>query len=276
MASETTPQELLQIAETARAFDSVAAEYDGPSGNNALVQIMRAELQRAVLERVPRGARLLDLGCGTGIDAAWFAQHGYTVTAVDASREMVHQTRQRATRANLEERVRVQYIGAHELERLGTERFDAIYSDLGPLNCVADLRAVSEQCAAHLNPGGILVFSVMARYCPWEMLYHTLRGDFNAARRRFPRGALPVKLNDGIVWTRYYSPREFFQLFENEFQLVTYRALNLFLPPPYLIRWYERFRTPMRLLSRLDSTLDGVPLLREAGDHFLITLRRKA
>ena len=41
------------FAETARAFDSVAADYDGAGGNNALVQIMRAELWRAVTTRVP-------------------------------------------------------------------------------------------------------------------------------------------------------------------------------------------------------------------------------
>lgn len=262
--------------DTASAFDAHAPRYDNIVEPNALLRTMRAALWTEVARRVPRGASLLDLGCGTGIDAVYFAQQDYRVMATDASREMVNQTRQRVARASLEQCVEVRHIGAHELEQLDTPMFDAIYSDLGPLNCVGDLRAVSRQCAAHLRPRGVLIFSVMGRYCPWEMVYYAARGDFHAARRRFPRGAVPVNLDAGIIWTYYHSPREFFAHFENEFQLVAYRALNLFLPPPYLIRWYERFRKPMALLASLDAALDAVPSLREGGDHFLMTLRKKA
>jgi len=34
-----------QLRETKQAFDSVAADYDGPRGNNALIQDMRAGAQ---------------------------------------------------------------------------------------------------------------------------------------------------------------------------------------------------------------------------------------
>src|SRR5689334_10205153 len=101
---------------------------------------MRTALWQEVARRVPAPAQLLDVGCGTGIDATHFAEQGYAVTAIDASREMVNQTRLRASRANLN--VRVENIGAQEIDRLGGKQFDAIYSDLGPLNCVDDLRIV--------------------------------------------------------------------------------------------------------------------------------------
>ena len=44
-----------QLLDTQRAFDSVAADYDGPTGNNALIQVMRQRLWRAVEATVPRG-----------------------------------------------------------------------------------------------------------------------------------------------------------------------------------------------------------------------------
>src|SRR3546814_8438415 len=56
----------LQLQDTRRAFDSVAADYDGPRGNNALVQRMRRTLWDVVSREVAPGSRLLDLGCGPG------------------------------------------------------------------------------------------------------------------------------------------------------------------------------------------------------------------
>lgn len=171
--------------------------------------------------------------------------------------------------------VHAENFGAQELDRLGDKQFDAIYSDLGPLNCVEDLRTVSKQCATRLKPGGFFILSVMARICPCEMLYYTLRGDLKQAGRRLPRKMIPVNLENGTVWTRYYDPREFFKFFQNEFQLVTYRSLNLFLPPPYLLRWYQRAGVVAKPFEWLDAHLHSVPLLRDMGDHFLITLARR-
>lgn len=262
--------------DTAQAFDSVAAVYDGDAGNNALVQIMRTYLWRAVEQSVPTNGSLLDLGCGTGIDAEHFARRGFAVTAVDASDAMAAQTHARTAKLDPANPVRVENIGAHELEKLHAEPFDAIYSDLGPLNCVPDLRAVARACANLLKPGGILVFSVMGRYCPWEMAYYALRGELKQARRRLARAMVPVELNRGIVWTAYYTPREFFHFFEQEFRLVGFRGLNVFLVPPYLIRWYEKTRAAMQPLIWMDAHFCAMLVVRDLGDHFLIVMRKKA
>ena len=52
-SSEPTAGEgvLRQLLQTRDAFDSVAADYDGPRGNNASIQDMRAEMWRTVPER---------------------------------------------------------------------------------------------------------------------------------------------------------------------------------------------------------------------------------
>ena len=44
---------------------------------------------KAFVAALPPGGRVLDLGCGPGFYAAWFAQQGLRVDAVDASQEMV-------------------------------------------------------------------------------------------------------------------------------------------------------------------------------------------
>ncbi len=77
------PLDEAQLLETQRAFDSVAADYDGPRGNNELIQRMRLTLWDTVHSELPAGAHLLDLGCGTGIDALEFARRGFHVVATD-------------------------------------------------------------------------------------------------------------------------------------------------------------------------------------------------
>src|SRR5579859_3269253 len=84
-----------RLQETRRAFNRAAAAYDGPAGNNVLIQRMRAQMWQTLTTTFPPGARLLDLGCGTGLDAAYLAARGYAVLATDWSQAMVERTRAR-------------------------------------------------------------------------------------------------------------------------------------------------------------------------------------
>lgn len=277
-SSYPTPQASIspQLRDTQDAFDSVAADYDGPRGNNDLIQDMRSEMWRCLDATFAPGSRLIDLGCGTGLDALRMAQLGYQVTATDWSPQMVQRTRDRAEREQLGDRVRAIAVGAHELQRLdGAGSYDGAYSNLGPLNCVPDLADVSRECARLLRPGGALVFTVIGRLCPWEIAHYLRQGRWARVKVRFARGVVPVSMNKHTIWTRYYGPREFYRLFKREFALEHFRGLCVFAPPPYLTwvrekhaRWHER-------LWSLDRRLSGWPVIRGMGDHFLIVMRRR-
>ena len=263
-----------QLLETQKAFDSVAADYDGPRGNNELIQRMRVTLWDTVSREVPAGRRLLDLGCGTGIDAFEFASRGYEVLASDWSPQMVERTRARAAAAGLEQRVEAKHVGIHQLDQID-DRFDAVYSNFGPLNCAPDLNAVATQCERLLRPGGLLIFSVIGRICPWELAYYTSKRRFRRATVRATRGATAVGMNNHTIWTYYYLPREFYRAFADSFSLESYRALSLFMPPPYLVDYYRRHRAGCDRLGKLDDRFGALPLLRNMGDHFLIVMRRR-
>src|ERR1700689_5388736 len=107
-----------QLHDTQQAFDSVAADYDGPRGNNPLIQDMRNEMWRCLDATFGNGSRLIDLGCGTGLDAVRMARSGHRVTATDWSPQMVERTHNRAARERVSERVQAYALGAHELQRL--------------------------------------------------------------------------------------------------------------------------------------------------------------
>ena len=185
-----------QLTATRAAFDSVAADYDGPRGNNELIQRMREEVWRLLDRTFHPGSHLLDLGCGTGLDAVRMARAGHRVTATDWSPCMVERTHERAAHEGMSDRVHSCAIGAHELERFaGTQRFDGAYSNFGALNCVPELERMATECARLLRPGARLVFSVIGRICPWEMVHYLRRGQWARVRVRFARGFVRVSMN---------------------------------------------------------------------------------
>ena len=55
-------------------------------------------------ERYPTPGRALDIGCGTGRDAVYLAERGWSVTGVDSVAQPLERARERAARAGVEVR----------------------------------------------------------------------------------------------------------------------------------------------------------------------------
>ena len=66
---------------SATVFDRMALCYDDLWTSTAIGRAQRNAVWRAVDPLFPAGARILDIGCGTGEDAAHFTARGVIVTA---------------------------------------------------------------------------------------------------------------------------------------------------------------------------------------------------
>jgi len=263
------------LIETQHAFDSVAGDYGRSNSENPILCAMRSRVLAEVSYRVIRGGRILDLGCGPGVDDESLAREGYRVTGIDWSPHMVEQARTRIADAGLNDRVAIQQLGIHQLDRLPAEVFDAALSNFGPLNCVPDLATAAIEIAARLRRGGLLIASVIGRICPWEIALYTSRGNWNRARLRFAADPVRVPLNGQNVWMRYYAPEQFARVFAAAgFVRVELRGLGVFAPPPYLEAFAKRHRRVTSTLTRIDDLVGGWPLFRRWGDHFLIVMER--
>lgn len=133
-------------------YDRWAEIYDHEL--NPLVALEEPRV-RAALGDVG-GLTLLDLGCGTGRHALWFAAAGARVTALDFSEGMLSEARRKPGAEGVEFRVH----DLHQPLPFADGAFDLAVSGL-VLEHLRDLRFVFGEARRVLKPGGRAVVSAM-------------------------------------------------------------------------------------------------------------------
>lgn len=133
--------------------------------------------RQAFLDRLRAAGRtrLLEIGAGTGQDAAFFAAGGLDVTATDLSPEMVA-------------RCRAKGIRAHVMDFLGLDLPAGSFDGVHAMNCLlhvpdADLPAVLATVARLLRPAGLFFVGV---YGGWDE-EGVWEGDSHTPPRFFSR-----------------------------------------------------------------------------------------
>lgn len=113
----------------------------------------------AVALELPAGARVLDVGCGSGWLSEYFARLGYDVTGIDVSPDLVRMSFERLRRVayGVDHETRLRYrFKAHNIERAPLdERFDAIIC-YDSLHHLVDEESVLRHLAQMLPVGGKL------------------------------------------------------------------------------------------------------------------------
>lgn len=133
-------------SETIDYYNRHAAKYAEET-----VNVDMAALYAEFLPMVKPGGHILDAGCGSGRDACYFKQQGFTLSAFDASKEMAKIASERLQ----------QTVAVRSFEQLDeAETFDAIW-------CCASLLHVARQTLPDvfsrlqraLKPGAVLYVS---------------------------------------------------------------------------------------------------------------------
>ena len=111
-------------------------------------------VDRVVQELLPKGSRIIDLGCGNGGGSGRFIQAGYQVAGIDPSERGIALAREHYPLGTW-------HVGLAEVDMLskfGHQPFDAAFS-IEVVEHVYAPREWAAACYECLRPGGILICS---------------------------------------------------------------------------------------------------------------------
>ena len=257
----------------------MAETYDDTFTSSLIGSAQRAAVKRELDLAFWPGQRVLDINCGTGVDAVYLAGRGLRVLACDLSPRMIAIAQRRVAQSGLADRAEFRVLATEDLGALaateGRTGFDGALSNFAGLNCVEDLAAVARDLARLLKPGARAVFCLFGRSCVWEVFWYLGQGKATEAFRRFrPAGDL-ARLTEGVtVRVRYPSVPDITRSLAPYFRLRRRKGVGMMVPPTYLEPWAQRFPRILAPLVKADRKFERWPLFRALADHALLTFER--
>lgn len=263
-----------------QAFDTVAEEYDA-SFTYSIIGKTQRENVWSYLEKTlsnHKNLDVLELNCGTGEDALWFAKRGHTVLATDISEKMLEITKGKINEAGLFSTIQTKQIDIRKIDSAGIkEKFDLIFSNFGGMNCISfkEMEKLPSEVKKLLKPNGQLIMVVMPAFCLWETIYFILKLKFKKAFRRLSNEEIITKFNDTEIKTFYFSPARIKKLFKKHFEVLSIKPIGFFIPPSYLDNFFSSRQKMINTLGKLEQAVNRFSYFAGSSDHFLIHLQAK-
>ena len=267
-----TVQKSDQFALVAEAFTRQSSNYDQYEEGNHILKWMRQQVRNHALEFLKPGDKILELNSGTGIDAEFFANKGFTIHCTDLSDGMVEQMKSKFSSGKFSAKTTIQKCSFTELNKIGDKKFDFIFSNFGGLNCIPDLNEVTKFFPSLLNNKGKVCLVIMPPLCPWELI-QSLRGKFKFAVRRLNKNGTLANIEGIIFTTFYFTPGDVMNKLGKNFKLQKLEGLAVFTPNPQMTNFSKKFPRLIKALNKLDEKFAGSFPLNRIGDHFILTAK---
>src|SRR6266540_3937893 len=148
-------------------FDRAAADYDHAVEGDRLNVHLRNVAGKILRALFPPGSRVLEIGCGTGLETIPLAESGVDLVAVDISSRMLEELERKARALSVQNRIETRKGSAGELGGIlgefGPGSFEGAFSHFGALNCEPHLDQVSPVLHELVKPGGKISLGILNR-----------------------------------------------------------------------------------------------------------------
>ena len=262
--------ETLSLPPAAEAFDAVAESFDERFGHWESVAAQRRAVRAELVRAFAPGARVIEVGGGTGEDAVWLARTGREVLLTDPSPTMVRIASSKLGALGMPMPV---VAAAEDLDSIAdVGPFDGAFSNFAALNCVTDLPAVARGLAALIRPGGRVLLVVFGSFAPGEWITQIARGEARSAFRRATRDTVEARLGGRKFPVRYHRAHDLIDAFAPAFRFVGRRGIGVFVPPSAAEPWITAHPRLLGALERMDRIASRS--LAMFGDHVLYEFER--
>lgn len=128
-------------------------------GDHEKLRTIVSPLAELALPYLPEHSKILELGCGVGRDAIFFASHGHTVIATDGSETVITQNKKQS-----HQNVEFGVLDMRNPLLYSSEEFDAVFANLSLHYYENDVtHQVVGEAARVLKPGGLFIFACKSR-----------------------------------------------------------------------------------------------------------------
>jgi len=251
-------------------WDAAAETYVRDFTGTSIGETRRYAVWRRLEKIFSPGQKLLELNCGTGIDAVHLAQRGIQLVSCDISFRMIELARQLAVSTNTSDLIEFRVLPNEEIGSLeGENVFDGAFSNFCGLNCVQDLPAVARELARLVRPGAPILLCIMGRFVPWEIAWFMARGEPGKALRRL-RGNEFRSSEPGSICIQRPSVKEMARIMSPAFRLRRWSGVGIAVPPTYTESRMRYFPHVIEGLAGIDRLIGGLPAFRRMADCVLL------
>lgn len=258
--------------QVSHAFSKQSKVFDTLNEENKISQYLRNIFRQEILKHAKPKGLILELNCGTGLDAVYFAEQGHTLLATDISKGMLQELEKKIKEKNLHGRIATLLSSFHDIDKIQNKKYDHIISNFGGLNCTDNLQDVLLKFSPLLNDDGKITLMIMPKICLWEIIM-LFKGNFKIALRRFKNGT-PARIENVQFLCYYYNPSYIIRSLGKKYEVLSLRGVCIFAPPEAHNKFAERFPKLFLFLCHLDNVVGKYFPFTYCCDHYLITLKK--
>jgi 2-polyprenyl-3-methyl-5-hydroxy-6-metoxy-1,4-benzoquinol methylase len=255
----------------ASALEEYAHEYRLNAGSSHFLKA-RWIVMSYLLEHLRDNSSVIDVNCGTGIDAVILASRGHSVNGIDISSTMIEYARQNISEADVADLAKVE-VGDYRTIGPSPRTYGAVLSNFGGVNFCKDLSEFFRSVAGTLQPGGLLVVNSVGHFSLSEFLIFLTRGKVGKALRRTFGGK--ARIGGREVEIYYHTKGALTERGKDfGFTLEDVFGLCVFTPPLWADDFYANHTKLAKFLEHIDDFARHMPLLRTGGDFTVYVFRK--